>query len=92
MPLPPSRRDILKTSLGAAAGALYGFFKDCMPEDEYNRFIEYINGDDVIIDMELIGEIASWLVEQYADRPTQPSLSSADGPSSSGPTSMEQAS
>jgi hypothetical protein len=75
---------------GAAAAALYGFFEDTMEEAEYARFMEYLNAPEYIIEMETIGEIASWLVEQYTARPTQPSAPSATGPSSAGSTSTEQ--
>lgn len=75
---------------GAAAGALYGFFADAMEPAEYARFDSYLNSPDIIIDMETIGEIASWLVEEYTSRPTQPSELSATGPSSAGPQSTEQ--
>ncbi len=75
---------------GAAAGALYGFFQDAMEEEEYTRFRNYLNSPDLIIEMETIGEIASWLVEEYTARPTQPSGSSDTGQSSSGPTSTVQ--
>lgn len=75
---------------GAAAGALYGFFEDAMEESEYVRFRDYLKRDDLIIDMEVIGEVASWLVEEYTARPTQPSESSDTGLSSAGPTSTGQ--
>lgn len=75
---------------GQAAGALYGFFSDCMEEGEYNRFRAYLNDPGLIIDMETIGEIASWLVEEYTARPTQQSGSSDTGQSSPGPTSTGQ--
>jgi hypothetical protein len=64
---------------GAAAGALYGFFKDAMEEPEYERFSEYLKSPELIIDMELIGEIAAWLVEQYTTRPTRESVPSGTG-------------
>lgn len=70
---------------GAAAGALYGFFQDCMPVEEYQRFRDYLNDPDTIFEMETIAEIASWLVEEYTARPTQPSENSDAGPQSSGP-------
>jgi hypothetical protein len=61
---------------GAAATALYSFFEDVMEPDEYKRFMDVLKDPKVIIDMGLIGEIASWLVEEYATRPTeQPELS-----------------
>lgn len=75
---------------GEAAGALYGFFQDAMEPEEYERFRAYLNSPEIIIDMETIGEIASWLVEEYTSRPTQGSEPSDTGPSSAGPTSTEQ--
>ena len=75
---------------GAQAAALYGFFSDCMEPEEYERFRNYLNQPDLIIEMSTIGEIASWLVEEYTARPTQPSESSDTGQPSPGPTSTEQ--
>lgn len=75
---------------GAQAGALYKFFQDCMEPAEYERFQAYLNQPNLIIEMTTIGEIASWLIEEYTARPTQPSESSAPGPSNVGHTSMEQ--
>jgi hypothetical protein len=74
---------------GEAAGALYGFFKDCMEEEEYERFRAYLNSPDLIFDMNDIGEIASWLVEEYTARPTEQSVPSGTGLSSAGHTSTE---
>ena len=71
----------------AAATALYDFFKSVMEAPEYERFMVLLKSEDVIIDMELIGEIAGWLVEQYATRPTARPSSSLDGHSISGTTS-----
>lgn len=75
---------------GQAAGALYGFFKDAMEEAEYARFREYLNDPKIIFDMSEIGDIASWLVEEYTARPTEGSEHSEPGPSSAGLTSMER--
>lgn len=64
---------------GAAAGALYSFFESVLEEAEYKRFMGVLNDPDVIIDMALIGEIASWLIEEYSDRPTEQPEPSANG-------------
>lgn len=74
---------------GEAAGALYGLFEDVMVPEEYARFKAYLDQPDLIIEMDTIAEIAAWLIEEYTSRPTQRSESSAPGPSSAGPTSME---
>jgi hypothetical protein len=72
-----------------AATALYGFFEDVMEPEEYTRFRDYLKNPSVIIDMETLGDIAAWLIEEYTARPTQPSESSDGGSSSSGLTSTE---
>jgi hypothetical protein len=74
---------------GAAANALYKFFRDTMTREEYERFDLMLKDPEVIIDMETIGEIAGWLVEEYTARPTRRPVSSVGGPSTSGPSSME---
>lgn len=74
---------------GAAATALYQFFKDCMSASEYERFDRVLKNPEVIIDMETIGEIAGWLVEEYTQRPTRQPATSASGQLTSGPTSTE---
>lgn len=77
---------------GAAANALYGFFEDVMDESEYKRFREYLKNPDLIIDLETIGEIAAWLVEEYSARPTVEPASSPNGRSTSGQRSTVGAS
>lgn len=76
----------------AAATALYDFFSDVMDDEEYKRFRAYLKNTEIIIEMDTIGEIAAWLVEEYTARPTEPSENSDGGQSSSGPTSMDRAS
>lgn len=77
---------------GQAAGALYKFFEDCMDAAEYERFIAVLNDPNVIIGMDLIGEIAGYLVEEYVARPTQQPESSVPGQTTSGPMSTAVAS
>ena len=72
---------------GSAASALYKFFEDVMEPGEYARFQKVLKDPDVIIDMELIGEIAGWLVEEYSARPTRRPESSAAGQEVTGPSS-----
>lgn len=61
-----------------AEDALYNFFKRALPEDEYARFRETIDSTEVIIPVEEIADIASWLLEQYGERPTKRSEVSSD--------------
>ena len=53
-----------------AAHALYGFFEQTLVPDDYTRFDEMLKSDEVIVDLSLLGDIASWLVEEYTERPT----------------------
>jgi hypothetical protein len=75
---------------GKSAAALYGFFADVMLDGEYDRFRAHLKNTEVIYDIAEIGEIAGWLVEEYAERPTEPSKSSSSGRSSSGPGSTDE--
>lgn len=77
---------------GAAASALDEFFSKVMEDSEFQRFQEHLNNPRVIIDMEKLGEIAGWLVEEYSTRPTKPPTSSADGQLTTGTSSMADAS
>lgn len=76
---------------GKSAAALYGFFEQVMPEEEYSRFMTHLKNPDVIFDIADIGEVAAWLVEEYAERPTEEPKSSANGQSTSGRTSTDAA-
>jgi hypothetical protein len=74
----------------AAAKALDDFFAKIMEPQEFTRFKEHLDNPRVIIDMEKLGEIAGWLIEEYSARPTQPPSSSADGESTTGTSSMDE--
>lgn len=71
----------------AAAKALDDFFMKIMDSEEFARFKAHLDNPRIIIDMEKLGEVAGWLVEEYTTRPTQPPTSSADGGSTTGTTS-----
>jgi hypothetical protein len=75
---------------GDSAAALYNFLEAAMPTDEYNRLDDVLKDPETIIDIEFIGEIVSWLVEEYSDRPTTRPEASSDGQSSSGLSSTDE--
>lgn len=75
---------------GDSAKALFNFLKAAMPVDEYKRLDEVLNAPDVIIDIELIGEIVSWLVEEFSSRPTTRPEVSSNGQQTSGRSSTEE--
>ena len=83
-------RDADSESGGDSAKALYNFLQAAMDEKEYARLQTVLRDPDVIIDIELIGQIVSWLVEEYAARPTKRPEDSSDGQLTSGITSMEE--
>lgn len=55
---------------GAAAAVISKFFKTVLVAESYDRFDALATDPDRIVDVEMLGEIVGWLVEQYSDRPT----------------------
>lgn len=55
------------------------FFGSVLEEDSLKRFNELLKHEEKIVSVETLGEISSWLVEQYSERPLV-----APEPSSSG--------
>lgn len=82
-------RDAASGDGAASAGALYDFLKAAMPVDEYARLDSMLNNPEVIIDVEEIGEVVSWLVSEMAGRPTQQPEDSSTGQLTSGPSSTD---
>lgn len=63
-----------------AANALWGFFEYCMEPAEYERFQKVLDDPETLVEIETIGEIVSYLIEEYTGRPTeQPSPSLSGG-------------
>lgn len=75
---------------GDSAKALYNFLSSAMPEAEYNKLQDVLHDKETIIEVELIGEIVSWLVEEYSARPTQQPEVSSIGQQTSGTTSTDE--
>lgn len=74
----------------ASAKALYNFLESAMDEGEYARLQNILRDPNIIIDIEVIGEIVSWLVEEYSDRPTTRPEDSSTGQLTSGPSSTDE--
>lgn len=54
-----------------------GLFKDVLPQNEYHTLVKRLRDPKDEVDIEMLGEIIAWLVEQWQDFPTQqPSASS----------------
>jgi hypothetical protein len=61
---------------GEAAAIINKFFKLVLIAESYERFDALVQSDDRIVEVEQLSAIVAWLVEQYADRPTQPPAAS----------------
>jgi hypothetical protein len=64
---------------GAAAEAIIQFMEEALEEPDQERFTAMIRDPDIIVEVETLGEIAGWIVEQYTSRPTKPRSRSAAG-------------
>jgi hypothetical protein len=54
-----------------------GLFKDVLPTSEYHTLVRRLRDPEDEVDIEMLGEIITWLVEQWQDFPTNsPSVSS----------------
>lgn len=74
---------------GSDAGALFQFFRDVLEPASYDEFETLVSGDEYMIEMETLGEISSWLIGEYTNRPTQPQSPSVNGDGTTGTTSVE---
>ena len=77
---------------GMAAEAIIQFLNMSLEEDDAARFDAMIKDPDRIVEVETLGEIAGWLVEQYTTRPTRARSRSANGRSSAGRGSTDTSS
>ena len=51
-----------------AANLVTGFFSKALMAESYERFTALLESDKIVT-VEMMGEITSWLVEQYSGRP-----------------------
>ncbi len=65
--------------------AMRGLLEMVLLPDSYRRIAERMRDRANPIDIDQIGDLIPWLLEQYGLRPTQRSSSSADGPPSPEP-------
>ena len=54
----------------ASAEIVSEFFKVVLTPESYTRFDELARDAERIVTVETLGEIISWLMEEYSDRPT----------------------
>lgn len=77
---------------GTAAMAIIDFLVQAVDESETERFEALLNDPDQIVQVETLGEIVGWLVEQYSARPTKGRSRSSAGRSNGGRTSTDTSS
>lgn len=77
---------------GRSADALLGLFEKILYPDDFDRFQKLWDDPDRIVDITTLGEIASWVVGEYTNRPTQASSNSSDGREITGPGSTANSS
>lgn len=63
---------------GDAAQLVTGFFSKALMPESYERFKTLLESDKIVT-VEMMGEITSWLVEQYSGRPTAGPADSLSG-------------
>lgn len=62
-----------------AGKTVYSLLERCMEPAEYARFREFLKNPDLIVEMQTIIDIATYLTEEYISRPTSQDSSSPDG-------------
>jgi hypothetical protein len=63
---------------GDAAQLVSGFFSKALMPESYERFKVLLESEKIVT-VELMGEITSWLVEQYSGRPSEGPTDSLSG-------------
>ena len=58
------------------AVSVLDFFEKVMPPEEYERLEKLMEDPKRIVELDVLSEIMSWLIEEYTDRPTEPSSDS----------------
>lgn len=61
----------MSTDPAEAAKAIPLFFSKVLTEESYNRFDALLSSEDKIVEMETLGEIVGWLMEEYTNRPEE---------------------
>ena len=61
------------------ADSVLGFFEKTLKPESYERFQTLIEDPEKVVTVETLGEITSWLVGEYSNRPTQQPEDSSNG-------------
>lgn len=83
--------DVEKATVLEKLATYHDALELCLQPASFLRFVARLRDVENPIDGEQLDDVTTWLFEQYGLRPTQPSGSSSDGPSSlgTGTTSTE---
>lgn len=69
----------METDSAMAVEVINTFFDKTLKPESKERFDVLVNDPERIVTVETLGEIVTWLVEQYSSRPTQGSEDSQSG-------------
>lgn len=65
--------------VAAQARGVIGFLEGCLTDVDVDEFRHVIHDKDTVVPLAMLGDIAEWLAEVYAGRPTTPSSASVIG-------------
>lgn len=65
-------KDSQSEDAATAAEVTSTFFSSVLTDESYERFEALINSKDKIVEVDTLGEIVGWLVEEYSKRPEEP--------------------
>lgn len=68
-----------RTDGESMADTIIGFFSKTLKPESYERFSALINDPDRVVSVDTLGDITSWLVTEYSDRPTELPEESSSG-------------
>lgn len=72
--------DVAGDHVGRSAAALVSFITSVLIDEDVPRFLDLVHSKETIIPIETVGEIVTWLVEEYSGRPTVRPSRSRGGP------------
>jgi hypothetical protein len=61
------------------AETIISFFSKTLKPESYERFSALIDDPNRVVSVDTLGDITSWLIGEYSDRPTEPLEESSGG-------------
>lgn len=74
-------------SVASQRDGVIAVFEDTVVDDQIEELLDRLNDPKTRIQLSVLVEIVSWLVDQYTERPTVQPANSTNGRSNRGPTS-----